>query len=109
MSTNARVEELLERLSDASREETHGASDAMCLDERTRSLAVIAAAVCTGATSETLHPLVESALQSGATAEEILGVLVTVAPSAGAPRVVAMAPRLALALGYDVDAAFEHD
>jgi hypothetical protein len=36
-----------------------------------------------------------------------LAALVAVAASAGSPRVVSAAPRIALAAGYDIDAALE--
>ena len=38
---------------------------------------------------------------------EIVDVLVAVIPIVGLPRVVAAAPQLAMALGYDIDEAFE--
>jgi 4-carboxymuconolactone decarboxylase len=50
---------------------------------------------------------VQWALAAGATTDEIVGVLTAAAPITGATRVVAAAPELALALGYDLDAAFE--
>jgi hypothetical protein len=37
----------------------------------------------------------------------VLGVLVAIAPTIGTARVVINTPTLALALGYDVDAALE--
>lgn len=106
-SWSAEVEELLKRLAEVSTIETWGTADVEYLDPRTRSLAVIGAAICTDAPARTFQSLVTSALQAGATAEEVLGVLLAVAPTAGEPRVVTAAPRIALALGYDVDAAFE--
>ena len=39
--------------------------------------------------------------------DEIVGTLIAVAPTVGTARVVSAAPELALALGYDVEAAFE--
>jgi hypothetical protein len=36
-----------------------------------------------------------------------VGVLIAVAPTAGLARAVSAAPELALAIGYDVDAALE--
>ena len=50
---------------------------------------------------------VELALAAGATVDEIVGCLIAVAPVIGLARVVSAAPELALALGYDVDAALE--
>lgn len=46
---------------------------------------------------------VEHAQCTGATDEEILGVLVAIGPAVGLARVVAAAPRLALAMGYEID------
>ncbi len=43
----------------------------------------------------------------GATAAEIVDVLVGVVPVVGLPCVVAAAPNLAMALGYDTDDALE--
>jgi hypothetical protein len=45
--------------------------------------------------------------RTGATFDEIVGCLIAVAPVVGLARVVSAAPELALALGYDVDAALE--
>jgi hypothetical protein len=50
---------------------------------------------------------VEDALATGASLDEIVGILIAVAPAIGLGRVVSAAPELALALGYDVDAALE--
>jgi 4-carboxymuconolactone decarboxylase len=50
---------------------------------------------------------VQWALAAGATADEIVGTLMALAPVTGMARVVAAAPEVALALGYDVDAALE--
>lgn len=106
MSPSAELEQLLEKLAENS--DTQPA-DVAYLDPRTRSLVVIGAAVCTDAPARTFQSLVRSALRAGASAEEIFGVLLAVALAAGEPKVVAVAPKLALALGYDVDAAFEHE
>ena len=47
------------------------------------------------------------ALAAGATSDEIVASLEAVTPVTGASRVVQCAPKVALALGYDVDAALE--
>jgi 4-carboxymuconolactone decarboxylase len=47
------------------------------------------------------------ALASGATVDEIVGVLIAVAPTVGLARVVSAAPEVAVAIGYDIDAALE--
>ena len=48
-----------------------------------------------------------AALAAGATEDELVEVLIAAAPTVGSAHVVAAAPKLALAMGYDVDAAFE--
>ena len=51
--------------------------------------------------------LADAAIDRGATVAEIVEVLVEVISVVGLPRVVAEAPKLALAVGYDTDEAFE--
>ena len=51
--------------------------------------------------------VVDYALLVGVTVDELVGTLIAVMPSTGADRVVSAAPKLGLALGYDVDAALE--
>jgi hypothetical protein len=50
---------------------------------------------------------IERAHRCGATDDEIVGCLVAVLPVVGVARVVSAAPKLALALGFDVEAALE--
>jgi hypothetical protein len=45
------------------------------------------------------------ALAAGASLQEIVGVLIAVAPAVGVARTVSAAPELALAIGYDIDLA----
>ena len=47
------------------------------------------------------------ALEAGATNDEIVASLEAVTPVTGTARVVQCTPKIALALGYDVDAALE--
>lgn len=77
------------------------------LDPKTQALARVAGLVGAAADPVAYMCPVESALAEGATRDDLVGVLVAVMPSIGADRVVAAAPRLALALGYDVDEALE--
>ncbi|HSM33954.1 MAG TPA: carboxymuconolactone decarboxylase family protein [Anaerolineae bacterium] len=77
------------------------------LDERTESLIRVAALVPMDAPQSSYHTAVEAAMRAGATLEDLLAALIAVAGSVGSPRVVAAAPRIALAAGYDVDAALE--
>jgi hypothetical protein len=61
----------------------------------------LGALVAVGAATASLRRTVELALAAGATEAEIVGVLVAVGPTVGLARVVATAPKLATAIGYD--------
>jgi hypothetical protein len=50
---------------------------------------------------------VAAALGAGLTADEIVDALVALAPMIGSTRLVSIAPKVSLALGYDVEAAIE--
>jgi alkylhydroperoxidase/carboxymuconolactone decarboxylase family protein YurZ len=77
------------------------------LDPRTAALARIAALVAMDAEIPTYQWAVNEAIGCGATPDEVLGVLFTVAPAVGQARVVSAAPKLSLALGHDVLIALE--
>jgi hypothetical protein len=51
---------------------------------------------------------VEAARRRGATNDEIVGCLIAALPALGVARVVSAAPKLGLALGYDVGSALEN-
>jgi 4-carboxymuconolactone decarboxylase len=84
---------------------TERGSDA--LDDRTSSLVRLAALMVAGADSPAIQLEVRNANNAGATTEQITGVLVAIARVAGSTLVMSAAPKLALALGYDVDTGFE--
>jgi 4-carboxymuconolactone decarboxylase len=73
------------------------------LSAETRALVHLAALLAAGACTTSLRWAVELALRSGAEDEAIVEVLVTSAAIVGSARVVAAAPRLALAIGYDIE------
>jgi 4-carboxymuconolactone decarboxylase len=73
------------------------------LDAKTEALIRLGALLSVGAATVSLRWTVDLAYAAGATDEEILGVLLAVAPAVGHARVVGVAPHLALALGYDFD------
>ena len=77
------------------------------LDQRTLALVRLAALVVVGGAVPSYGAQADAAIDAGATAAEIVDVLMAVIPVVGLPCVVAAAPRLALALGHDVDDAFE--
>jgi 4-carboxymuconolactone decarboxylase len=64
----------------------------------------LGALLALGASTSSLRGAVDRALEAGATEAEIVGVLIAVAPAVGLARVVSAAPRLAVAIGYDIEA-----
>lgn len=76
---------------------------ARSLSPATRALVHLAALLAAGGSTTSLRWGVEIALNAGVRDEEIVGVLATLAAIVGSARVVAAAPRLALAIGYDLE------
>jgi alkylhydroperoxidase/carboxymuconolactone decarboxylase family protein YurZ len=72
------------------------------LDPRTDALVKIAVLIALDAPPASYMWQVATALDNGATPEDIVGVLRAVAPQVGGPRVVAAAPELMLALGLSL-------
>lgn len=73
------------------------------LDPKTLALVRLAALVAVGGAVPSFGAHADAAIDAGATAAEIVDVLVGVVPVVGLPCVVTAAPRLAMALGYDPD------
>ena len=73
------------------------------LDAKTNALVALAALLSIGGATSSCRAADERARAAGATDAEIVGVLVAVAPAVGGARVVGAAPRLALAIDYDVE------
>lgn len=69
------------------------------LDARTYAMCKIAALVSLDAPPASYVFQVATALDAGVTPDEILGVLRAVTPQVGAPKVVAAAPEIMMALG----------
>jgi 4-carboxymuconolactone decarboxylase len=78
------------------------------LNPKTLALVRLGALVAVGGAGPSYGEQADAAVAAGATAAEIVDVLVGVVPVVGMPSVVAAAPMLALALGYDIDEALEH-
>jgi alkylhydroperoxidase/carboxymuconolactone decarboxylase family protein YurZ len=78
---------------------------AFTLDERTAALVRVAATIAADAALPSIQHAVALALAAGATNGEIVATLDAVTPVTGTARVVLCAPKLALALGYDVEEA----
>jgi 4-carboxymuconolactone decarboxylase len=82
-------------------------SDAPALDPKTQALVRLGGLVAMGAAPGSCHWAAEAALDTGATAEDLIGTLVAVAPICGLAGVISATPEVALAIGYDIDRAFE--
>lgn len=77
------------------------------LDGKTHALVRLGALVALGAAPVSYQWTVGVALDAGATADDIVGTLIAVAPVCGLARVILATPDVALPMGYDIDAAFE--
>ena len=77
------------------------------LDPRTQALVRLGVLIAIDAAPASYGSGVDAALAAGATVDEIVGMLCAVAPVVGFARVVAAAPVLAGALGYDIESALE--
>jgi alkylhydroperoxidase/carboxymuconolactone decarboxylase family protein YurZ len=71
------------------------------LDEKTKSLVIIAGLIALNANTASLQAAVDNAFASGASDEEILEVVLAVAPVVGSSRISAMLPRIQVALDRD--------
>ena len=72
------------------------------LDDRSRAFGA-AALLRNGGSRSAYQRVVATALSSGMSAEEVVDVLIGVAPTVGLARLVPAAVELAAALGYDID------
>jgi 4-carboxymuconolactone decarboxylase len=77
------------------------------LDPGTHALVRIAALIAVDAAPPSYMSAVSAALDAGLSMEQIVETLIAVMPTVGVARVVSAAPKLGLALGYDVSEAFE--
>jgi 4-carboxymuconolactone decarboxylase len=82
-------------------------NEAAGLDPKTQALVRLGGLVAMGAAPGSCHWAAEAALDTGATAEDVVGTLIAVAPICGLARVISATPEVALAIGYDIDQAFE--
>jgi 4-carboxymuconolactone decarboxylase len=77
------------------------------LDLRTAALVRVAATIAVDAAPSSFQHAVAHALAVGATSDEIVATLEAVTPVTGAALIVRCVPKVALALGYDVEEALE--
>ena len=106
MASSERADEILGKIADHNPELIESLIGAQIqniensgLDPKTHALVRIASLIAVGAPPASFAWQVALARESGATADEIAGVLVAVAPTTGLPRAVAAAPQIAEALG----------
>ncbi len=105
MPTSQQTDAMLEQMAESNPELVEGLIglqlqniESSGLDPRTHALVRLASLITLGAPSASYAWQVSMARESGATAGDIAGVLVAVAPTAGLPRVVAAAPEIKAAL-----------
>lgn len=77
------------------------------LDGKTHALVRIGALVALDAAPQSYARYADEARAAGASPDEIVGTLIASIPIVGNARALSAAPRLALALGYDIEAALE--
>jgi hypothetical protein len=77
------------------------------LDPWTEALVRIGVLVALDAPPSSFRSAVDAAQMAGAQLDDLLAVLAAVAGPVGSARVISTAPRIALAAGYDVEAALE--
>jgi 4-carboxymuconolactone decarboxylase len=106
MATDERADQILSQMADNNPDLIEGLMGVQLrniensgLDPKTHALVRIASLISVGAPPASFAWQVSLARECGATADEISGVLVAVAPTAGLPRAVAAAPQIADALG----------
>ena len=84
-----------------------GLAGTSALDAKTAALLQLGVSVAIGSPAVSLEWSSGRALAAGATEDEIADVLLAIVPVAGLGRVVCAAPDVAIALGYDIEAALE--
>lgn len=77
------------------------------LDRKSHALVRLGALVAADAAAPSYLDALESARECGTTDDELVGCLIAVLQDVGAARVISAAPKLGLAIGYDVTGALE--
>jgi 4-carboxymuconolactone decarboxylase len=72
------------------------------LDRRSFALVKLAAIIALDAPPASYLWQVTNALEAGVTPEDLIGVLIAIAPQVGGPKVIAAAPELMVALGLNL-------
>jgi 4-carboxymuconolactone decarboxylase len=77
------------------------------LDDRTESLLRIAALVALDAPQSFYGAAIDAAMRAGLEVDDVVAVLPVIAGPVGSVRITSAAPKIALAAGYDVEAALD--
>jgi len=77
------------------------------LDARTRALVKVAALVALDGPPSAFEYAIAAAQANGATPDDIVDAMVAIASTVGSSHLVSAAPKVAMALGYDVSADLE--
>ena len=80
---------------------------ASSLDAKTHALVRLGTLIAIDAEAPAYMWTLQAARRAGASNDEIVGCLLAAMTTVGVPRVVSAAPKLALALGFDVGTALE--
>jgi 4-carboxymuconolactone decarboxylase len=88
-------------------DEEAGGHTASPLEPKTHALVQVASLIAVDAGAPSYLWAIDAARSAGASDDELVACLLAVLPALGAARVVSAAPKLGLALGYDVGAALE--
>lgn len=108
MSFDDRLRHLAVHGVDTTGSQEVGEEDSDSLDQKMLALARLAALVAVGGTSVSSYSdLADAAVSADASPDNCVDVLVGIVDIVGAPKVVDAAPKLALALGYDIESALE--
>ena len=83
------------------------AADPADMDDKSRALVRLGALLATDSPVTAVRQGVADAMATGVSPDEIVTALLSLLPTIGMPRAAAVAPKLGLAIGYDVDAALE--
>jgi 4-carboxymuconolactone decarboxylase len=81
--------------------------DGLRLEPRTCALVRVAALVALDGPASAFDSAIAAAVAAGATADDVVDALVAVGPTVGSAHLVSAAPKVGMALGYDVGADLE--
>jgi alkylhydroperoxidase/carboxymuconolactone decarboxylase family protein YurZ len=84
-----------------------GPSETFGLDERCHVIARLGALAAHDGSVQTFRWVIGDALAAGMTEDDIVGVVLAIAPIIGFARVANIAPKVALALDFDLEASLE--